>query len=113
MLLQGYTIGLSGGLNISEVSVLVMNSMPNLQIKERIKLLINKIEEGNSFSKAIEDTSLLNELELKIKELVSSLEREREKNAKSDKAVHESQKLSLIEEKVKNLIKIIDQMEKQ
>ena len=60
VLLQGYTIGLSGGLNISEVSVLVMNSMPNLQIKERIKLLINKIEEGNSFSKAIEDTSLLN-----------------------------------------------------
>ena len=37
-----------------------MNSMPNLQIKDRIKLLINKIEEGNSFSKAIEDTSLLN-----------------------------------------------------
>ena len=34
--------------------------MPNLQIKEKIKLLINKIEEGNSFSKAIEDTSLLN-----------------------------------------------------
>ena len=60
VLLQGYTIGLSGGLNISEVSVLVMNSMPNLHIKERIKLLINKIEEGNSFSKAIEDTSLLN-----------------------------------------------------
>ena len=53
MLLQGYTIGLSGGLNIS-ISFLVMNSMPNLQIKERIKLLINKIEEGNSFSKAIE-----------------------------------------------------------
>ena len=60
VLLQGYTIGLSGGLNISEVSFLVMNSMPNLQIKERIKLLINKIEEGNSFSKAIEETSLLN-----------------------------------------------------
>ena len=36
VLLQGYTIGLSGGLNISEVSVLVMNSMPNLQIKERL-----------------------------------------------------------------------------
>ena len=60
VLLQGYTIGLSGGLNISEVSFLVMNSMPNLQIKERIKLLINKIEEGNSFSKALEETSLLN-----------------------------------------------------
>ena len=59
------------------------------------------------------DTSLLNELELKIKELVSSLEREREKNAKSEKAVLESQKLSLIEEKVKNLINLIDQMEKQ
>ena len=60
VLLQGYTIGLSGGLNISEVSFLVMNSMPNLQIKERIKLLINKIEEGNSFSKALGETSLLN-----------------------------------------------------
>ena len=60
ILLQGYTIGLSGGLNLPEVSFLVMNSMSNLQIKKNMQLLINKIEEGQRFSLAIEETKLLN-----------------------------------------------------
>ena len=59
ILLQGYTIGLAGRLNLLEVSFLVMNSLPNLVIRKRIQQLINKIEEGQSFSKAIELTGLL------------------------------------------------------
>ena len=60
ILLQGYTIGLEGKLNLLEVSFLVMNSLPNLEIKKRIQQLINNIEGGQSFSKAIEYTELLN-----------------------------------------------------
>ena len=60
ILLQGYTIGLAGRLNLLEVSFLVMNSLHNLEIRKRIQQLINKIEEGQSFSKAIELTGLLN-----------------------------------------------------
>ena len=37
-----------------------MNSMSNLQIKKNMQLLINKIEEGQRFSLAIEETKLLN-----------------------------------------------------
>ena len=57
--MQGYTIGLSGGLNLPEVSFLVMNSMSNLQIK-KYATTYYKIEEGQRFSLAIEETKLLN-----------------------------------------------------
>ena len=57
------------------------------------------------------DTSLLNELELKIKELVRTLKVEREKNMASDKLIQESSKLSKIEEEVKNLLEIVNQID--
>jgi archaellum component FlaC len=57
------------------------------------------------------DTSLLNELELKIKDLVRTLKVEREKNMASDKLIQESSKLSKIEEEVKNLLEIVNQID--
>jgi hypothetical protein len=57
------------------------------------------------------DTSLLNELELKIKELVRTLKVEREKNFVSHKSIQESNKLSKIEQEVKNLLEIVNQID--
>ena len=60
VLLQSFSIGVNGGLSISEVSVLAMNSMTNTFIKNKMKDLINNLEEGDRFSSAIEKTNILN-----------------------------------------------------
>ena len=59
-ILQIYSIGLNGGLSIQQTNTLVIESIPNHKIKEKLILLNESIESGERFSLALERTKLLN-----------------------------------------------------
>ena len=63
-LLQVFSHGLNGGLSILDTSMIVALSMPNQYLKERIFLMIKSIEEGVSFSNAIENIHILSQAEI-------------------------------------------------
>ena len=58
-ILQGFSIGLKGGLSIPEVINLVANSMPNYLLKNQIHNINVSLEEGERFSNALEKTNIL------------------------------------------------------
>ena len=59
-ILQIYSIGLNGGLSIQQTNTLVIESIPNHKIKQKLILLNESIESGERFSLALEKTKLLN-----------------------------------------------------
>ena len=63
-ILQVFSHGLNGGLSILDTSMIVALSMPNQFLKERILLMIKSIEEGVSFSNAIENIHILSQAEI-------------------------------------------------
>ena len=63
-ILQVFSHGLNGGLSILDASTIVALSMPNQFLKERILLMIKSIEEGVSFSNAIENIHILSQAEI-------------------------------------------------
>ena len=63
-ILQIFSHGLNGGLSILDTSIIVSSSMPNQFLKERILSAIKSIEEGVSFSNAIEKINILSKAEI-------------------------------------------------
>ena len=63
-ILQIFSHGLNGGLSILDTSIIVSSSMPNKFLKERILSAIKSIEEGVSFSNAIEKINILSKAEI-------------------------------------------------
>ena len=64
IILQGYSLGLNGGLSIQEVSLLIMENISNFEIKKKLSKMIEEIESGERFSYAIEKTSILDSTQM-------------------------------------------------
>ena len=64
IILQGYSLGLNGGLSIQEVSLLIVDNISNFEIKKKLFKMIEDIESGERFSYAIEKTNILDSTQI-------------------------------------------------
>ena len=64
ILLKSYSIGLSGGLDLLQVTNLVAQSMPNILLKNKLLKMSDDLQNGDRFSDLLSDSNILSETQI-------------------------------------------------
>ena len=64
ILLKSFSIGLSGGLDLLQVTNLVAQSMPNILLKNKLLKMSDDLQNGDRFSDLLSDSNILSETQI-------------------------------------------------